>query len=422
MNAYCIALLIRTLKDCSNKKETYYKEKGKALYNLKKYREAIKCFDEALKINPHYITAKKYKESAEEKLKEEEKLKKIKELKEFAEDYKKQKDYKEAIKCYEEILELNPKDHNTWNSEGILHFKLEEYEEALNCFNEALKIKPDDETILKNKEVVEKKLNTPKQEKSTSRKISNIDESKFPYLKVLKERYENLEYINTGGCAEVWKAINKETNEVRALKVYKPDQRIENSFYNELDVWKNLHHENIVKIYGYHRRGYPFFIEMELCDMSLKEYVKEYKPNLKKIIYIMYKICEGLKYAHSKEIFNTDLKLENILMKNGEPKVTDWGAAPTNKGIGIILTPSYAAPEQLNRGRLDHRTDIWQIGVMLYYLTTGKYPFGTSKKDINKSITHDPIEPMKLNKNIPKKLNDIILKCLKNFCHNLKKI
>ena len=50
---------------------------------------------------------------------------------------------------------------------------------------------------------------------------------------------------------------------------------------------------------------------------------------------------------------------------------------------------------------------------MLYYLTTGKYPFGTSKKDINKSITHDPIEPMKLNKNIPKKLNDIILKCLK---------
>jgi serine/threonine protein kinase len=178
--------------------------------------------------------------------------------------------------------------------------------------------------------------------------------------------------------------------------------------------WTKFNHPNIVKIFDYNIMPFPYF-EEELCDSSLDKLKKP--MGTAQAAWIIFNVCEGLKYAHDRKIIHRDLKPQNILLKNGIPKISDWGLSKIITDLSSVttasFTPFYAAPEQVANKTKDQRTDIWQIGIILYELVTGTLPFnGESMIDIIASIpTKVPQPPGDLNPDA-KKIEGIILRCI----------
>ena len=168
------------------------------------------------------------------------------------------------------------------------------------------------------------------------------------------------------------------------------------SFIAEMQNWTKLSHPNIVRLYDFNIMPVPYF-EEELCDSALSDQEKPLESE--EAAWILFNICEGLKFAHTHKIIHRDLKPQNILLKNGVPKISDWGLSriisESTTTTATSFTPHYAAPEQINNRVKDERTDIWQLGVILYELVTGVLPFqGDSMVEIGMNIaTKDPQRP-----------------------------
>ncbi len=227
-------------------------------------------------------------------------------------------------------------------------------------------------------------------------------------------KYTNSEFIAKGGFARVFKAKRKDGQYVAVKVPIDLDESTGKSFIAEMQNWTKLNHPNIVKIYDYNIMPFPYF-EEELCDSGLD---KVKKPmGIAQAAWIIFNVCEGLKYAHSLKIIHRDLKPQNILIKNGIPKISDWGLSKIVTDVSSIttasFTPFYAAPEQVTNKTKDQRTDIWQVGVILYELVTGTLPFtGESMIDIITSIpTKDPKPPGDINPDA-KLIEGIILRCM----------
>jgi serine/threonine protein kinase len=254
--------------------------------------------------------------------------------------------------------------------------------------------------------------------------ISLKVEEVFP--KKLLEKYEPLELLGKGGFASVFKAKRKEDGKIIALKIPKLDDKAGKAFLNEVNVWLNLNHQNIVSLIDANVIPSPY-LELEFIDgvefngkiiKSVNELPKPLKEDI--ALKIIKGIAEGLKYAHSKNIIHADLKPANILIKkNFEPKITDWGVSKLYGSEIIVkgLTPLYAAPEQLDPsyGGIDQRTDIFQLGIIFYELITGKNPFiGYTFEEVKRKITDESIEipkPSSFNSSL-KKYDEIIMKAL----------
>ncbi|ACX72861.1 serine/threonine protein kinase with TPR repeats [Methanocaldococcus vulcanius M7] len=257
--------------------------------------------------------------------------------------------------------------------------------------------------------------------KEKSFKLTDIINPSTPktFPPELEEFYKNIQFIGQGGFARVFKAIRVKDNLPVAIKLpISLDASTGKSFIKELENWTKLNHPNIVKVYDYNILPIPYF-EMELCDESLEDYLKRKRVlDVKEASYIIFNIAEGLKYAHNKGIIHRDLKPHNILLKNGIPKITDWGLSKVISKSTLTtrggFTPHYASPEQINNTKTDERTDIWQLGVIFYQLTTGEFPFdGKSVIEIGmKIITKKPKPPKKINSEIDSNVSKIILKCL----------
>ena len=231
-------------------------------------------------------------------------------------------------------------------------------------------------------------------------------------LNELLSKYQNPIKIGEGGFSHVFKVIKN--NKTIALKV--PKELTETTgelFLREIGNWKKLEHINIVRLYYSNIYPYPY-IEMEYCEKELNKIKNNLE--LKEAVLLIFEILNGLKYAHSKNIIHKDLKPHNILINNNIPKITDWGLSKetTSKSTTLnALTLQYSAPEQISRGTIDKITDIYQMGVILYELTTKKLPFNGSEFDIIDSIKNEiPPKPSKLNPLIDEELEAIILKCI----------
>jgi serine/threonine protein kinase len=156
---------------------------------------------------------------------------------------------------------------------------------------------------------------------------------------------------------------------------------------------------------------------MEYCETSLGKLRKPVSPE--KAARIIFDVAEGLKYAHSKGVIHRDLKPSNILLRNSRAKVSDWGLSKLLKESRtthtVSFTPLYAAPEQISSrfGGTDERTDVWQIGAVLYELLTGRPPFeGEDFVEVASKITfEEPVPPSRLNPEA-KPLEPIVMKCL----------
>jgi serine/threonine protein kinase len=158
----------------------------------------------------------------------------------------------------------------------------------------------------------------------------------------------------------------------------------------------------------------PYF-EMELCDSSLADRKKPIEGDA--AAWILFNVCEGLKFAHDRKIIHRDLKPQNILLKNGVPKISDWGLSSviteSTTTTATLFTAYYAAPEQIGNKTKDERTDIWQVGVILYELVTGQLPFtGDSMVAVMAAIaSKNPTLPSVI---IPSSqdVESMIMKCL----------
>ena len=236
----------------------------------------------------------------------------------------------------------------------------------------------------------------------------------------LSERYMDSEYIGKGGTARIFKAKRREDGKVVAVKVpISFDERTGRSFLKEMNLWKELEHKNIVKVYSVNILPVPY-VEMEYCEKSLADINKPVSPELS--AYYIKEISNGLLYAHCRGVIHRDIKPQNILIcKDKTPKLSDWGLgkiiSDTNETKTLAFSLNYASPEQVAPGifgRSDQRTDIFQIGIVFYELLTGHLPFsGDGIGEFSTSIIHnDPKLPSTVNSDA-KKFDKLIMRCLK---------
>ncbi len=241
-------------------------------------------------------------------------------------------------------------------------------------------------------------------------------------------RYELIEKIGGGGMALVYKAKCRLLNRYVAIKILRPeftnDEEFVNRFRIEAQAAASLSHPNIVSIYDVGQEDNIHYIVMELVDgITLKEYINQ-KGCLdwEEAVDITIQICSAIEHAHRNHIVHRDIKPHNILLtREGIAKVTDFGIARAVTSSTITMVGStigsvhYFSPEQARGGYIDEKSDLYSIGIAMYEMVTGQLPFNgdTPVAVALKHIQDIPVEPIKLNGNIPKGVNDIIMKAIK---------
>jgi serine/threonine protein kinase len=241
-------------------------------------------------------------------------------------------------------------------------------------------------------------------------KLVKLSTKALPYE--LHSLYTDSSYLGEGGFGRVFKAKRQDNVDV-AIKIPKSfDKKSEKTFVTEVSNWSRLNHPNIVKLFDYKILPIPY-IETEFCEGNVEKGMK----TLEESISIVYDVAKGLQYAHSKNIIHGDVKISNILIRNGVNKISDWGLSKLKTEDSVTLsgaTPSYAASEQISQefGRADERTDIYRLGTVFYKLITGKLPFKGEISDIYSSrLKTQPVRPIDINPNASP-VDGIIMKCL----------
>ncbi|MFO1488587.1 MAG: protein kinase [Verrucomicrobiota bacterium] len=250
--------------------------------------------------------------------------------------------------------------------------------------------------------------------------------AKFPQLEVL-------EFIGQGGMGAVYKARQKQLDRIVALKILPPDighdAAFADRFAREAKALAKLNHPGIVTIHDFGQAEGLFFFVMEYVDgVNLRQLLGRERVSAREALAIVPQICDALQFAHDQGIVHRDIKPENILMdRRGRVKVADFGLAkivgndgradlpvsqggeaaqqhrPTNDltDAGKVMgTPQYMSPEQIQApGEVDHRADIYALGVVFYQMLTGELP---GKK----------IEPPSKKVSIDVRLDEVVLRAL----------
>jgi serine/threonine protein kinase len=220
---------------------------------------------------------------------------------------------------------------------------------------------------------------------------------KFPQLEIL-------ELLGRGGMGAVYKARQRQLDRLVALKILPPgvshDPSFAQRFEREAKALAKLQHPHIVTLYEFGETAGQFYFLMEFVDgVNLRQLLHGERIAPKEALAIVPQICDALQFAHDRGIVHRDIKPENILLnKNGDVKIADFGVAKIvarglaegseQAGTGVaefgqtevgkvIGTPQYMAPEQLeNPLAVDHRADIYALGVVFYQMLTGELPAG----------------------------------------------
>jgi serine/threonine protein kinase len=198
-----------------------------------------------------------------------------------------------------------------------------------------------------------------------------------------------LEKLGAGGMGVVYKAEDILLRRIVALKfppdVFTRDDRIRSRLIHEAQMAAKLVHRNVTVLYevGEHE-GHPFLV-MEFVDgHTLRTFIHEHGPlPLRTWASVALQLCEGLNAVHGKRMIHRDIKSENILFsREEEVKIVDCGLAARlinaeglAEELGMAGTTAYMSPEQARGNRLDRRSDIFSVGVVLYELLTGRLPF-----------------------------------------------
>jgi TolB-like protein len=244
---------------------------------------------------------------------------------------------------------------------------------------------------------------------------------------IIAGKYRILEEIGRGGMGVVYKAEDIKLDRPVALKFLPPQWTSEHEargrFIHEARAASALDHPNICNIHEIgETEDRRMFIAMACYEgESLREKVRRGPLKSDEAIGIAVQVAQGMAKAHQKGIVHRDIKLANILITNDRvAKIVDFGLAKlagqarlTKEG-STVGTVAYMSPEQVKGESVDQRTDIWSLGVVLYEMVAGRLPF---KGDLEQSLVHsiltlDPEPASKIRKDLPKGLEQVILKSL----------
>jgi len=236
-----------------------------------------------------------------------------------------------------------------------------------------------------------------------------------------------VEEVASGGMAVVYRAVQDHLGRTVAIKALKTSAAAEQQtvvrFEREAQSLANLQHENIIHVYDYYEERGALFIVMEYVEgidlYDLLDRCGRLPYDVAAIIAMQ--VARALDYVHYRGIVHRDIKPANVMIsRQGGVKLMDFGIARdqnfgdlTEAGTGIG-TPAYMSPEQILGDKLDARSDIFSLGILLYQMVTGRKPF---VEDEEKSVMHKirlerHERARKLNPEIPRDLENIIDKCL----------
>ncbi len=256
--------------------------------------------------------------------------------------------------------------------------------------------------------------------------------SAFAFVNKTIATYKIERLLGAGGMGEVYLAYDTKLKRRVALKVLlgefiSNDERVKR-FELEARAISLLNHPGIVTIYDVGNFEGVNYIATEFVEGKTLRELMHGKFKIRNIVANAIQICDALSAAHDAGIIHRDIKPENIMIRDdGYAKILDFGLAKltdpgqqtlrdfnaTTKGV-IIGTPAYMSPAQISDEEVDHRTDLWSCGVVLYEFLTGKNPFrGSNRQETFEAILSKTPEPCSsINSEVPEELDRIILKLL----------
>jgi eukaryotic-like serine/threonine-protein kinase len=242
------------------------------------------------------------------------------------------------------------------------------------------------------------------------------------------EQFELIDVLGYGACGTVYKAHDTKLDRMVAIKVLRAGNlaRAEEKarFLRESRITAQLCHRAIVPVYDVGEYdGSPFIISEFIQGTTLTQWLVTHKPTFEESAALVSELADALQYTHDNGVIHRDVKSSNVIVDdNGQPHLTDFGLAKREANeIAITIdnqvigTPAYMSPEQA-RGegsKVDGRTDVYSLGVLLYEMLTGELPFrGSTRMLLHQVLWDEPKSPRSLNDRIPPDLETICLQSM----------
>ena len=268
------------------------------------------------------------------------------------------------------------------------------------------------------------------QAKAKATPASGFDTAEIP-------GYELLEKVGSGGMASVYRARRRSDGQVVALKIpmeqFVADAKFIRRFHREAEVAQRLNHVNIVRTYEHGAIGAQHYMVMEYVDgRSLEGYIEAGELDIELGIDIMKRVVRALQHIHSAGIIHRDIKPANVMIVRGgirddrEPRLQPEAVKLMDFGIagGKVLsrltmtgarvgTPVYMSPEQARGLKIDHRSDIYSLGLVFYEVLTGQTAFkGGYEAIVHQQIFQTPPPPRQVVLSVPKVLDQLVMRMI----------
>jgi serine/threonine-protein kinase len=244
-------------------------------------------------------------------------------------------------------------------------------------------------------------------------------------------KYEVIDVIGTGGMGIVFRAHDPAIGRTVAIKMLRQTDpaatavgSVDRFFSREMKSTGNLHHKNIVTVYDSGEQdGNPYLVMEFLEGDAVSRVISERRPiPVVEKLDVVVQICDGLQYAHDRNIIHRDIKPANvILLADGTAKIVDFGVARVAGGESTIVQAGqlvgslfYLSPEQINSLPIDGRTDIFSTGVLLYEFLTGQLPFkgADAASTFVKILTDEPQPLAQFVHDIPEAMQTVVHRAL----------
>ncbi len=331
---------------------------------------------------------------------------------------------RESLRLATDNQELSRSNLEDFYQLALLNERLGDFEDAMGVYEKILLVNLDYQDarnrldrLKQQRTIIDSRSSTPSMEDTQSLREGE------PLGMDKPVRYEIIEEIGRGGMGIVYQARDTILDRVVAYKVLpanlKEHPTALRNFFREAKSAARLNHPNIVTVYDAGEEAGNYYIAMEYVEGETVKQIltREGKLPTKAVLLIAGQVCKALEYAHERKVVHRDIKSSNVMWtKDRQTKLMDFGLAKVLeevKGYQTIAsgTPYYMSPEQAMGKEIDHRTDIYSLGVTMFEMVIGQLPFKTGDA-VYHHIHTPPPEAKTLNDSLDGELSNLILKCM----------